>query len=63
MVFDVIGGEILERSVPLVRADGTLVTILGQPKARPADGRAIFSSSSRTGPGWRTSPSGCGPGG
>jgi NADPH:quinone reductase-like Zn-dependent oxidoreductase len=42
VVFDVIGGEILERSAPLVRAGGTLVTIVGPPKARPADGRAIF---------------------
>jgi NADPH:quinone reductase-like Zn-dependent oxidoreductase len=41
-VFDVIGGEVLERSVPLVRAGGTLVTIVGLPKARPADGRVIF---------------------
>ena len=42
MVFDVIGGEVLERSAPLVRAGGTLVTIIGLPKVRPADGRAIF---------------------
>ena len=42
VVFDVIGGEILERSAPLVRPGGTLVTIIGLPKARPADGRAIF---------------------
>ena len=63
VVFDVIGGEVLERSAPLVRAGGTLVTIIGPPKARPADGRAISLSSSRTGSGWRTSPSGCGPGG
>ncbi len=42
VVFDVIGGEVLERSAPLVRAGGTLVTIIGLPKARPADGRAIF---------------------
>jgi NADPH:quinone reductase-like Zn-dependent oxidoreductase len=42
VVFDVIGGEILERSAPLVRADGTLVTIVGPPKARPAEGRAIY---------------------
>ena len=31
-----------ERSAPLVRAGGTLVTIAGPPKVRPADGRAIF---------------------
>ena len=42
VVFDVIGGEVLERSAPLVRAGGTLVTIVGPPKVRPADGRAIF---------------------
>jgi NADPH:quinone reductase-like Zn-dependent oxidoreductase len=42
VVFDVIGGEILERSARLVRAGGTLVTIVGPPKARPADGQAIF---------------------
>jgi NADPH:quinone reductase-like Zn-dependent oxidoreductase len=41
-VFDVIGGQVLERSAPLVRAGGTLVTIVGPPKVRPADGRAIF---------------------
>ena len=42
VVFDAIGGEVLERSAPLVRVGGTLVTIVGPPKARPADGRAIF---------------------
>jgi NADPH:quinone reductase-like Zn-dependent oxidoreductase len=42
VVFDVIGGEVLERSAPLVRAGGTLVTIAGPPKVRPADGRVIF---------------------
>jgi NADPH:quinone reductase-like Zn-dependent oxidoreductase len=42
VVFDVIGGKVLERSAPLVRAGGTLVTIVGPPTVRPADGRAIF---------------------
>jgi len=42
VVFDMIGGEVLERSVPLVRAGGTLVTVVGPPKERPADGRMIF---------------------
>ena len=42
LVFDVIGGEILERSAALVRAGGTLVTIAQPPAVRPADGRAIF---------------------
>ena len=42
VAFDVIGGEVLERSAPLIRAGGTLVTIVGPPKVWPADGRAIF---------------------
>ena len=42
VAFDVIGGEVLQRTAPLVRAGGTLVTIVGPPKVRPADGRAIF---------------------
>ena len=42
VAFDVIGGEVLQRTAPLVRAGGTLVTIIGPPKVRPADGRAIF---------------------
>ena len=42
VVFDVIGGEVLERLAPLVRVGGTLVTIIGPPKVRPAEGRAIF---------------------
>ena len=42
VVFDVIGGEILDRSAALVRAGGTLVTIVAPPKVRPADGRAVF---------------------
>lgn len=42
VVFDVIGGEILDRSAPLVRAGGTLVTIAGPPKVRPEQGRAVF---------------------
>lgn len=42
VVFDVIGGEVLERSAPLVRSGATLVTIVGPPAVRPASGRAIF---------------------
>jgi NADPH:quinone reductase-like Zn-dependent oxidoreductase len=42
VVFDVIGGEILDRSAALVRAGGTLVTIATPPTVRPADGRAVF---------------------
>ncbi|MFF8573763.1 NADP-dependent oxidoreductase [Streptomyces sp. NPDC015408] len=42
VVFDVIGGEILERSTALVRAGGTLVTIAEPPTVHPRDGRAVF---------------------
>jgi NADPH:quinone reductase-like Zn-dependent oxidoreductase len=42
VALDVIGGKVLERSAPLVRAGGTLVRIVGPPTVRPADGRAIF---------------------
>ncbi|MGW1676128.1 NADP-dependent oxidoreductase [Saccharopolyspora sp. NPDC002376] len=42
VVFDVIGGEVLDRSAALVRAGGTLVTIAMPPKVQPADGRAVF---------------------
>jgi NADPH:quinone reductase-like Zn-dependent oxidoreductase len=41
LVFDVIGGDIQKRSARLVRARGTLVTIVAPPDARPADGLAI----------------------
>ena len=42
VVFDVIGGEVLDRSTSLVRAGGTLVTIARAPTVQPKDGRAIF---------------------
>jgi NADPH:quinone reductase-like Zn-dependent oxidoreductase len=42
VVFDVIGGDVLERSTALVRAGGTVVTIAAPPTTRPKDGRAIF---------------------
>ncbi|WP_372351172.1 NADP-dependent oxidoreductase [Streptomyces sp. KL116D] len=42
VVFDVIGGEILERSTALVRPGGTLVTIAEPVTVRPRDGRAVF---------------------
>ncbi|MFD4511258.1 NADP-dependent oxidoreductase [Streptomyces sp. NPDC058457] len=42
VVFDVIGGEILDRSTALVRAGGTLVTIARPVTVHPADGRAVF---------------------
>jgi NADPH:quinone reductase-like Zn-dependent oxidoreductase len=41
LVFDVIGGDVQERSAALIRAGGTLVSVVGPPEARPADGRAI----------------------
>ncbi len=41
LVFDLIGGDIGKRSAGLIRAGGTLVSIVGPPEARPADGRAI----------------------
>jgi NADPH:quinone reductase-like Zn-dependent oxidoreductase len=41
LVFDVIGGDIQKRSASLIRAGGTLVSIVGPAEARPADGLAI----------------------
>ncbi|RAG81806.1 NADP-dependent oxidoreductase [Streptacidiphilus pinicola] len=41
VVFDVIGGDIQKRSADLIRAGGTLVTVVGPPEARPAHGVAI----------------------
>jgi NADPH:quinone reductase-like Zn-dependent oxidoreductase len=41
LVFDVIGGDIQKRSASLIRAGGTLVTVVGPPEARPADALAI----------------------
>ncbi len=42
MVFDVLGGEILDRSAQLVRPGGTLVTIAEPPRVHPVGARAIF---------------------
>lgn len=41
LVFDVIGGDIGKRSARMVRAGGTLVSVVGPSDARPADGLAI----------------------
>ncbi len=41
LVFDVIGGDIGKRSAGLIRAGGTLVSIVGPPEARPAHGLAV----------------------
>jgi NADPH:quinone reductase-like Zn-dependent oxidoreductase len=42
MVFDVMGGEILDRSALLVRSGGALVSIAEPPRIQPDNGRAIF---------------------
>ena len=41
LVFDLIGGDIGRRSARLVRAGGTLVSIVGAVEARPSDGLAV----------------------
>jgi NADPH:quinone reductase-like Zn-dependent oxidoreductase len=41
LVFDVLGGDIVQRSARIIRAGGTLVTIAGPTEARPKDGRTI----------------------
>lgn len=42
VVFDVLGGEILDRSAQLVRPGGTLVTIAEPPRIQPEGARAMF---------------------
>ena len=41
LVFDLIGGDVGKRSANLIRAGGTLVSIVGPPEARLANGLAI----------------------
>jgi NADPH:quinone reductase-like Zn-dependent oxidoreductase len=41
LVFDVIGGDIQRRSANLIRAGGTLVSVVGPTEARPNDGLAV----------------------
>ena len=41
LVFDVIGGDIQKRSAGLIRAGGTLVSVVGPTEARPTDGLAV----------------------
>ncbi|KWV60366.1 NADPH:quinone reductase [Bradyrhizobium macuxiense] len=41
LVFDVIGGDIGKRSARLIRAGGTLLSIVGPSEARPANGLAV----------------------
>jgi NADPH:quinone reductase-like Zn-dependent oxidoreductase len=42
VVFDVIGGEVLDRSAQLVRPGGVLVTVAEPPRVQPRDARAVF---------------------
>jgi NADPH:quinone reductase-like Zn-dependent oxidoreductase len=41
LVFDVFGGDIQKRSARLIRAGGTLVSVVGPAEARPDHGRAV----------------------
>jgi len=41
LVFDVIGGDVQKRSAALIRAGGTLVTVVGPTDVRPTDGLAV----------------------
>jgi NADPH:quinone reductase-like Zn-dependent oxidoreductase len=42
VVFDVLGGEVFERSLAVLRPRGRIVTIPAPPPRQPADGDAIF---------------------
>lgn len=42
VVFDVIGGEVLDRSAQLVRPGGVLVTVAEPPRVQPVDAQAVF---------------------
>jgi NADPH:quinone reductase-like Zn-dependent oxidoreductase len=42
VVFDVIGGEVLDRSAAVLRPGGVLVTIAEPPRVLPAGGAAVF---------------------
>ncbi|MCV7172491.1 NADP-dependent oxidoreductase [Mycobacterium manitobense] len=42
VVFDVIGGEVLEKSAAMLRPGGTLVTVATPPTVQPAEGRTVF---------------------
>jgi NADPH:quinone reductase-like Zn-dependent oxidoreductase len=41
LVFDVIGGDVQKRSAALIKAGGTLVSVVGPVEARPAGGLAV----------------------
>ena len=60
LAFDVIGGDIGKRSAGLIRAGGTLVSVVGPPETQPADGLRSTSLSSPIVPNWVRSSSGCG---
>ena len=42
VVFDVIGGEVFERSLTVLRAGGRIITIAGPPPRQPENGQAVF---------------------
>jgi NADPH:quinone reductase-like Zn-dependent oxidoreductase len=42
VVFDVLGGELLDRSAALVRSGGVLVSVAEPPRTPPEEGRAVF---------------------
>jgi NADPH:quinone reductase-like Zn-dependent oxidoreductase len=42
LVFDVLGGQLLDRSAALVRSGGALVSIAEPPRTDPNGGRAVF---------------------
>jgi NADPH:quinone reductase-like Zn-dependent oxidoreductase len=41
LVFDVIGGDVQQRSAALIKAGGTLVSVVGPVEARPAEGLVV----------------------
>ena len=41
LVFDVIGGDIQNRSAGIIRPGGTLVSVVGPAKTKPSDGRSV----------------------
>ena len=63
VVFDVIGGEVLEHSLRWYASAGRWSRSSARRRCGPPTAGRSSSSSSRTGSGWQTSPSGCGPGG
>jgi NADPH:quinone reductase-like Zn-dependent oxidoreductase len=60
LVFDVIGGGIQQRSAGLVRAGGTLVSVVGPAERGPPTAWRSISLSSPIVPSWVRSCSGCG---